>query len=111
MQTSITTIKDEIAVIEEETQYMDNFKIPYLESERAPYFLGHENGVLYEGEYVIRLRQKKILKDDTAQDIQQRINDPVLISSPKESRHHFFADKLSELEMIGIHIQKPSTMR
>ena len=106
MQSSISIIKEEITEIEQETYYMNNFKIPYLESERAPYFLWHENGVLYDGEYVIRLRKQKIIKNDTAKDMQQRKNDPVLISSPKESRSYFFADKLEELKFIGIDTSK-----
>lgn len=103
MQNSISTIRTEIESVEEETEYMENFRIPYLDSERASYFLWHENWVLYKWEYVVRLRQRKIIDNGvwySVAQIQQDLDDPVLISSPKESWLYFFEDKLSELDQL-----------
>lgn len=107
MLVSIQDIKDEIVDIEEEVAFIENFERPFLESERAPYYLGHENGVLYNGERVVRLRDRApvVADEDTPDDVlalQQVEEDKIKISSPEESRHYFINDKLKPLKDIWL---------
>lgn len=107
MLISIDGIKDQIVDIEEEIAYVKSFERPYLESEWAPYYLGHENGVLYDGERVVRLRDRApVAKEDSAPDdvlaLQESEEESIRISSPEESRHFFINDKLSPLKEIGL---------
>jgi hypothetical protein len=39
----------------QETLYLSDFRLPYLESDYAKYFISHENGVANPGEQVIKL--------------------------------------------------------
>ncbi len=103
---SIELIQNESSLVEEEIQYVKNFEKPYLESEWAPYYIGHENGVLYDWERVVRLKSKKPLtKDESLPDeilSRQSEDDVIKISSPEESRHYFINDKLTPLKDLWI---------
>ena len=50
MEVAITEIQNDIDYTKNEIAFIKNFERPYLESERADYYLGHENGVIYDGE-------------------------------------------------------------
>ncbi len=108
MLVSIQDIRDQIEIEKDETNFIQNFERPYLDSERAPYYLWHENWVLYDGERVVRLREKRTIVDqdptqpDQIRALQQQEDDLIKISSPEESRHYFINDKLSPLKDLGI---------
>jgi len=108
MLISIQDIRDNIDETKEETAFIQNFEKPFLESDRAPYYLWHENGVLYDGERVVRLRNKANIPPenlnlpDEILAIQQQEEDLIKISSPEESRHFFINDKLSPLKDLGL---------
>ena len=42
-------------LLAQETLYLSDFRLPYLESDYAKYFISHENGVANAGEQVIKL--------------------------------------------------------
>lgn len=107
MLISIQDIKDDIVDMEGEVAFIQNFERPYLESDRAPYYLGHENGVLYWWERVVRLRDRSpvIVEEWTPDDVlalQQEEEDKIKISSPEESWHYFINDKLKPLKDIWL---------
>lgn len=102
MESAIQEIEMEIEDAAEEIAFITNFERPYLESERAEYYLWHENWVIYEGEWVIRLRNRERIIPDTQDDILalqgQEDNDVIVISSPQESWYYFIYDKLEPLK-------------
>jgi len=105
MMSSIQWINTESALIKTETEYIKNFKRPFLESDWASYYIGHENWILYAWERVVRLRTKKIVEEDALPDdilARQWAEDEIKISSPEESRHFFINDKLTPLKDIWI---------
>ena len=55
IEAQIDKVQREIEEVEEKTNYTNNFQVKYLESEYAPYFAGHENGIIYDNEKVVRL--------------------------------------------------------
>lgn len=100
MEVAITEIQDDIVETRDEINFIKNFENPYLYSERADYYLWHENWIVYDWEWVIRLRNRDKLLDTLDNDILQMQRDEkdlVIISSPEESRYYFIEDKLKPL--------------
>ncbi len=106
MEVAITEIEKEIDSTKDEISFIKNFERPYLGSEWADYYLGHENGVIYEWEWVIRLRNRsKFAQTWTPDDIlslQEKKEDVIVISSPEESWYYFIYDKLKPLKELWI---------
>ncbi|MFA7284513.1 MAG: hypothetical protein WC004_01665 [Candidatus Absconditabacterales bacterium] len=46
------------AQLEEKIAYLENFRLPYLESEYAAYFIPHENGMASPDEQVVKFIKK-----------------------------------------------------
>ncbi len=52
---SIDGVNYNIQKTQEHTAYINNFLIPYLQSDYAPYFAAHENNRLFPGEKIIKI--------------------------------------------------------
>ncbi len=105
MEVAITEINDEIVNTKDEIAFISNFERPYLESEWADYYLWHENWVVYNGEWVIRLRNREKILADNEDDIlslQKKEEDMIVISSPEESWFYFIHDKLKPLKDLWL---------
>ncbi len=102
MEVAIEEIQTEINDAAEEIAFIKNFERPFLDSEWAEYYLWHENGVVYDGERVIRLRNRERILADTQDDIlslqAKDDKDVIVISSPQESWYYFIYDKLEPLK-------------
>lgn len=96
-------VENTIRDLESKTDYMEKFYANYLKSDYAPYFAGHENGILYRWERVIRLKHQ--VEEDEA-DLPMRsdydIREKVILSTPEESWNYFIDHKLSFLKERGI---------
>jgi len=105
MDVAIVEIRQEIKKTKDEIAFIKNFERPFLESERADYYLWHENGIIYDRERVIRLRNReKILNDgnDILSLQEEEIEDIIVISSPEESWYYFIEEKLKPLKDLGL---------
>ena len=100
IDTSIQQTKQQVASLNEHTAYLEIFYKNYLQSEYAPYFLGHENGTLYQGEYIVRLRHPTDKDEAILPEIEQK--DSIKISTPQESWHYFIEKRLPFLIEWGI---------
>lgn len=89
---SIEQSKQEVADLHEHTAYLEKFYKPYLEWEYAPYFLGHENGSLWQGEFIVRLRHTVVDNEAILPEIEKKSS--ILLSTPEQSWHYFIEQKL-----------------
>lgn len=89
LQASIEQVRDNIVSMQHNNAYHQVFYLRYLNSEYAPYFYGHENGLLYENERAIRFTHR--IHEPPAQIITTPVPDtPIYLSTPQASREHFF---------------------
>lgn len=106
MVIAIQEIQEEIDDTKNEATFIKNFEIPYLASEWAKYYLWHENGQIYDWEWVVRLRNRDKLSDDQLPNdilaLQEKEEDVIIISSPEESRYYFIYDKLKPLKDLWL---------
>lgn len=58
-------------LLAQETLYLSDFRLPYLQSDYAKYFISHENGVANPGEQVI-----KLVKNSESTQLDQKIISP-----------------------------------
>ena len=58
-------------LLAQETLYLSDFRLPYLQSDFAKYFISHENGVANPGEQVI-----KLVKNSESTQLDQKITSP-----------------------------------
>jgi hypothetical protein len=85
---SISDVRHNIHTMQENNAYIQNFYLTYLSSDFAPYFYGHENGLLYENEQAIRFThrlqapQEKIIQPEPQET-------PLHLTTPQASREHF----------------------
>lgn len=100
IDSSIVQTKEEVIDLEEHTAYLEKFYKPYLESEYAPYFLWHENGSLWQNEYIVRLRHTVVNNEAILPEIEQK--DSILLSTPQDSWHYFIEKKLPFIYRWGI---------
>lgn len=80
---------------------MNKFYSNYLKSEYAAYFAGHENGILYAGERIVRLKHK-VLEEEVTLPFSHERKEKIKLSTPQESRYYFIDQKLSFLKERGI---------
>jgi len=59
IQDSILQAQKDTVTIQKEIDFMQKRYKNYLQSKYAAYFLGHENGQLYQGESLIVIEQRK----------------------------------------------------
>lgn len=52
---SIDDVNDTISHTQQHTDYINNFLLPYLKSDYAPYFAAHENNRLFPGDRIIKI--------------------------------------------------------
>ena len=97
IDTSILQAQENYENLIEKTDYMEKFYNPYLDSEYAPYFLGHENGSLYRREYIVRLKHAV---PDNEEPILPEIEkkESILLSTPQQSWNYFIDQKLPFLK-------------
>ena len=100
IDTSIQQTRAEVAELNEHTAYLEKFYKPYLESEYAPYFLGHENGSLWQGEFIVRLRHTVVDDEAILPEIEKK--NTILLSTPEQSWHYFIEQKLPFLYEWGL---------
>ena len=101
MEVAIQEIQEEITTTKDEIEFIKHYEVPFLDSEWADYYLGHENGVVYDGEWVVRLKNREKILANTQDDIltlQASEEDMIIISSPEESWYYFIYDKLKPLQ-------------
>jgi hypothetical protein len=107
IQDSILQEKKQIVNLQEEIDYMQRWYQEYLKSEYASYFLWHENGQLYPGEYLVYLEYRKsdIEKQDTSivlvpteEELEEEVN--VFVLPPEEAWLVFVQDKLPFLRSL-----------
>ena len=94
-------VEQTITDLESKTDYMEKFYANYLKSEYAPYFAGHENGILYRWERVIRLKHQ-VKTDEAELPVRDDIREKVILSTPEKSWNYFIDHKLSFLKEWGI---------
>ncbi len=92
IDTSIVQTQQQVDDLDEHTAYLEKFYTPYLEGEYAPYFLGHENGTLWRGEYVVRMKHTVIDDDAILPEIEKK--ESILIATPQQSWDHFIKENL-----------------
>lgn len=112
MVKNIEIIRENIVEVENETDFIKYYEKPFLETERAPFYLWHEHGTLYPWERVVRLKSRTTVDgailsdaDSTPDDIlamQEEDDDLIKITSPQESRHYFINDKLQPLKEMWL---------
>ena len=79
--------------LEQEILFKQNFYMNYLKSEYASYFLWHENGQLFPGEQIIRIKKSTLTQDpEPVEQIQED-----LLATPQQSWKYFIEVSLSEL--------------
>ena len=96
IEAQIDKVQREIEEVEEKTNYTNNFQVKYLESEYAPYFAGHENGIIYDNEKVVRLSYQITKVDQSVPRKKWWVD--IMLSTPRESWNHFMKDKFPLLE-------------
>ena len=86
-------VENTIQDLTQRTAYMNKFYSNYLQSEYAPYFAGHENGILYTRERIIRLKHK-IVEEEVTLPFSREQKEKIILSTPQESRYYFIDQKL-----------------
>lgn len=101
IESSIEQVRQDISEIEQQIAFKETFYMNYLDSEYAPYFLGHENGMVYDGERIIRFRTEVEDPDEAVlPSIEEK--ESIYLSTPEEAWHHFIDQRLEELIELGI---------
>jgi hypothetical protein len=85
---SISDVKENIRSMKENNAYIQQFYLAYLASEYAPYFYGHENGLLYQDEQAIRFTHRLQAPQERLT-LPKQEETPLHLTSPKASREHF----------------------
>lgn len=98
IEDSIVQEKQQIIRMQEEIDYMQKWYQSYLYSDYASYFLGHENGQLYDGERLVYLEYRKpdVEKKDPSVEIvptEEEVEVNELTLSPEESRRYFLEQR------------------
>lgn len=94
--------KKQIELIQQEIDFMERWYQNYLRSEYASYFLGHENGQLYDGERLASLEYWKpeVVQEGPSVEIvpqedESMRNDVTTLTAP-QSWNVFIEDKFSQ---------------
>ena len=101
IENQIRQVESQIHELESRNNYLNNFYTKYLETEYAPYFAWHENGIIYEGEYVIKLKHR-IEDDEVILPVQDEKKEAIIISTPQSSWRYFIEEKLPFLIDRGL---------
>ncbi|USN54961.1 MAG: hypothetical protein H6765_11040 [Candidatus Peribacteria bacterium] len=97
----VAQVKQDIVDTKERTDYLTKFYSQYLQSEYASYFLGHENGMIYAGENIYKLKhQVEEPEVPVVPIIEQK--ESIKVSTPQESWNYFIDTKLYQLKRLGI---------
>lgn len=90
IQDSITNVKEEIKLLDEEIAYNENFLDPYLDSDYAIYFLSHKNNILFDGEYIIKFEEEIAIEEEKKQKNE-------IIRNSNDARKHFLNNKFQKI--------------
>lgn len=79
----------------DEKLFMEKFQDNYLKSDYVNMFMRHENNILTEWEYKIKIVQKDIIDNEAIEKINdlEIIEQSVSLNTPQESRIFFLQDK------------------
>lgn len=88
IETSIENMHQQSAQIRSQKLYEEKFRIPYEQSERAYFFLQHENNILNNNEYIVILEENR-----PVQQIENQTGADA-IDTPQEARKHFLQSRI-----------------
>ena len=91
IQDSISAVKEDVKLLDEEIAYNENFLDPYLDSDYAIYFLSHKNNILFDGEYIIKF------EEETPEEEIKKTENNEIIKNSNESRQHFLGEKFQKI--------------
>ena len=99
---SVQQVTTDIHDTTQETAFLEKYYKNYLLSDYSSYFLGHENGMIYDREQIVRFISKAdaVIEAQALPDIETKST--IILSSPSEAWHHFIKDKLEELIELGL---------
>lgn len=83
---SIEKVEAQTQDIIQQKLYHQNMLLPYEQTDLAKYFLGHENNILFPGEFIIRFQQQNNTSIKT-ENKNKSNNDT--ISQPQQARQHY----------------------
>jgi hypothetical protein len=83
---SIEKVEAQTQDIIQQKLYHQNMLLPYEQTDLAKYFLGHENNILFPGEFIIRFQQQNNTSIKT-ENKNESNNDT--ISQPQQARQHY----------------------
>ena len=87
----IDSVNKNIAAVEQEIAYAENFYSKYLDSDYSMYFLSHKNNILFDWEYIIKISTPEISYEDKGQENKKN----ELNESPQEAWQRFIKSKIN----------------
>lgn len=99
---SITEVKEQNLRINEEIAFKNNFYQNYLRWEYSNYFLWHENWQLYQGERLLRIKQRLTPNDAIILQPNNLEGQDEQIQTPQESWRHFIRNRLPQLRFLNL---------
>lgn len=91
IQDSISAVKENVKLLDEEIAYNEKFLDPYLDSDYAVYFLSHKNNILFDWEYIIKF------EEETPEEETEKTKKNEIITNANDSRQLFLGDKLQKI--------------
>jgi hypothetical protein len=100
IEKAMTERKIEWAQLLEEKLFMEKFQYNYFKSNYVNMFIRHENNILSEWEYKIKIIEKDTRKDKTIEKLSQleMIEKTVSLNTPQKSRLFFLQDKYKNFQ-------------
>lgn len=92
---SIEQVKENIATTQKKNIYLNSFYKPYLVSEYANYFYGHENGLLYDGEKNVHFKNRLPELTQAHTTPEQLPAQPLDVSTPQAAWNYFRRTKIA----------------